>query len=107
MELEFLLSAISLLIGFGAGYLTWGRRSSSIELVEWPSKAVERIFQASQPSRVVSPGREAVVFCFADGSEEFKTLFKHSIESDMLWRDKLFAQQPSTSEPIIFNEVTY
>ena len=110
MELELLLSAFSFLVGLGAGYLTWGRRSSSIELVELPPTIVERIVERlvhARPTPVpTSPGRCAVVFRFADGSEESKTLFNHSIEPDLLWRDTLFAHQPSTSEPHIYNEVT-
>ena len=113
MEIELLFSAVSFLTGLGTGYLRWGRRPSRIELIEGPSNAtatiervVERIVHVKPTPVPTSPGRCAVVFRFADSTEESKTLFKHSIEPDLLWRDKLFAYQPSTSEPFIYNEVT-
>ena len=113
MEIELLFSAVSFLTGLGTGYLRWGRRPSRIELIEGPSNAtatiehiVERIVHVKPAPRPTSPNRCAVVFRFIDGSEESKTLFKHSIECDLLWRDKLFAYQPSTSDPLIYNEVT-
>lgn len=102
MELEVFVAAISFLSGLGAGLAY--RRPARIEFVE---RVVERIVSPPVLPRHASPGRQTVVFRHANGAEEHKTLFKHSIESAMLWRDKLFAYEPDTVDPMIYNEVVF
>src|SRR3990167_2073241 len=53
-----------------------------------------------------SPGRSVVEFHFANKAIERKTLFNHSLDQSILWRNKLFAEAPnSPAHCKIYHEV--
>ena len=53
-----------------------------------------------------SPGRSVVEFHFANKAIERKTLFNHSLDQSILWRNKLFTEAPnSPAQYKIYHEV--
>ena len=60
----------------------------------------------SAPIPSPSPGRSVVEFHFANTAVERKTLFNHSLDQSILWRNKLFAEAPnSPAHCKIYHEV--
>ena len=110
----YIFDIISLLATFSAG-IGCGYFLHRPTTIVRPSAVVERVVTSAegpiikQPSRHVSPGRRVVIFRFADGLEQTKTLFEHSCESALLWKDRLFAMEPGSDvvngHTIIYNEV--
>lgn len=102
MYTMFLVALLMFAIGIVAGHYLWPTVSVQVvrETVPVYIKAPEVIVP-----RQVSPDRQSVLFRFASGAREQKTLFKHSLQPSLPWRGKTFMRSEDKDSTAIYEEV--
>lgn len=90
--MDWLPEILSFILGASTGLL-WPRKTS-IVIQEVVRELLVPAPAAPRPPCAVSPGRTRVIFRFANGTEQHKTLFNHSLDPTLPWTGKLFAREP-------------
>lgn len=106
MELHDLLWSLSgLLSGVGLCRWLWPRtiiNTITHERVVEVKAPVENTY--TPPLHTASPSRVSVMFKFADGTKQRKTLFRHSLTENTVWAGKNFSLTKIKPNLMIYTE---